>query len=139
MTAEALLPQPRSVGGVESFMNGIPDGNAAERGGPVFHSHAKRFLIIVAALLIAAVLGLLLQLTPAKSPAPTVLGGREYASTIAAPREIEFFQTTGFLAKLTNGPQPEDFAKVWPGMALDLAGRACTERCAGGPPHLRKL
>jgi hypothetical protein len=103
-------------------MNASSGGNVAEQahGGPLLRSHGKRFIMITA-LLAAAAFGLLLQLVPPKSLAPTVLGQREYASTIAGPEEITFFQTTAFVAKLTNGPPPESLAKVGPGISLPKA------------------
>lgn len=47
------------------------------------------------------------------------LGGRNYFRIISEPDSVQFFQTTTFLSKLTNGPVPEPFEIIEPGIKLD--------------------
>lgn len=47
------------------------------------------------------------------------LGKRNYIRIISRPDSVCFFQTTTFLSRLTNGPMPEPFRTIEPGIKLD--------------------
>jgi hypothetical protein len=74
-------------------------------------------LVIITPLLAAAFLSLLLYNSP-RSRVSRLLGGRTYVRIISAPEGAELFQTPRFLARLTNGPMPDDNGKIEPGINL---------------------
>jgi hypothetical protein len=47
------------------------------------------------------------------------LGKRNYIRIISEPDSVWLFQTTTLLSRLTNGPMPEPFRKIEPGIKLD--------------------
>jgi hypothetical protein len=46
------------------------------------------------------------------------LGKRNYIRIISEPDSVQLFQTTTFLSNLTNGPMPEPFEIIEPGIKL---------------------
>jgi ABC-type uncharacterized transport system permease subunit len=48
------------------------------------------------------------------------LGKRDYIRIISEPDSVWLFQTTTFLSRLTNGPMPEPFRIIEPGIKPDV-------------------